>query len=97
MELTQEWITQFNKKCAEFLGASITEKDNEWYVTTWKKDLDVIRICNIEMWGTKEETYSKLLSSILNTSYGEWGKFHSDWNWIMEVVEKIESSISFSL
>ena len=61
MEITQEWIDQYNKKCAEFIGwkSSIA---SEYYTTT--------------MWGGCGFTPFHM-------------KFHSDWNWIMEVVEKI--------
>lgn len=57
MEMTQEWTTQFNKKCSEFLSL---HRDEE------------VAIYNMTAY-----TYDMM-------------KFHSDWNWIMEVVEKIQ-------
>jgi len=56
MEMTQEWITQFNKKCAEFVGEEITT----YFV---ESQMDLIG------------------SNAL--------QFHSDWNWIMEVIQEI--------
>ena len=57
MEMTQEWITQYNKKCAEFLGEEITT----YFIET---QMDLIG------------------SNAL--------QFHSDWNWIMEILAKMK-------
>ena len=64
MEMTQEWIAQFNKKCAEFLGWKPNKHNN----------------------GGSDDFYDnpQIYSSDL--------KFHSDWNWIMEVVDRIENT-----
>ena len=47
-----------------------------------------------EFMGWKIKNYSTPISDIV-TPYGQLTenqlKFHSDWNWLMEVVEKIES------
>jgi hypothetical protein len=79
--MTQEETLEYNKRCAEFLGATPTKdwlgkdgyelKDNElWYHTQWSNRFqDTL------------ELYSYRYSDL---------KFHSDWNWIMEVVEAIE-------
>lgn len=64
MESTKEWINQFNKKCAEFLG---------WI---WVPHF-------------LDETKGSWMAGI-NDSRNEL-KFDSDWNWIMEIVDKIES------
>lgn len=61
--MKQEWIDQYNKKCAEFLGWKHSE-GTEYYTTM--------------MWGGCGFTPFHM-------------KFNSDWNWIMEVVEKINS------
>lgn len=61
--MTQEWIAQFNKKCAEFLGFKYHEGSEYW--TTL-------------LWGGNGFTLRQM-------------GFHSDWNWIMEIVDKIES------
>jgi hypothetical protein len=81
MELTQEWITQYNRKCAVFLGMHDYSLDNEYF---------------------EKETYYCYPEKNKNPGCGYWtvlqkqgdnsfsGIFNSDWNWIMEVVEKIE-------
>jgi len=68
--MKQEWIDQFNKKCALFIGG--------------KKSKDTLplireRLTENDYWLPKYGIKS------LNQM-----KFHSDWNWIMEVVEVIE-------
>jgi len=69
MEMTQEWIDQFNKKCAELL---------EW------KNKGMV---NLELWVSTERQYGITTSDL---------KFHSDWNWIHEVLDKIEKE-NFSI
>lgn len=69
MELTQEWIEQFNKKCAEFLGAYWCNDDLENFPDGyWMIDGDLELPLHLRDF-----------------------QFHSDWNWIMEIVDKIES------
>lgn len=66
MELTKEWIDQFNKKCADFLN-----------------------------WGIISTKSGELLyknSRTLSEYYIHMLRFHSDWNWIMEVVEAIQNT-----
>lgn len=91
--MTQQEILDFNKRCAEFLGANIFEDENRWYVRNWKNPEHnpnkIVSSTPITIWGTKEDTYNKILSEQLNEIHGRWGKFHLDWNWIMEVVEAI--------
>lgn len=70
MELTQEWITQFNKKCAEFLGSELKNDGQFDYWTYDHLGFDPMKIRG---------------SSWVSGNF----EFHSDWNWIMEVVEKI--------
>lgn len=72
MEITQEWIDNFNRKCAEFLG--IITSSGYWV------------------------EFDKIMPSYITISYSkrhhiEQLCFHSDWNWIMEVVEKIENTL----
>lgn len=66
MEITQEWITQFNKKCLDFTERRLEDMEFSY----------IEEMTNIECY--REMTIQDL-------------KFHSDWNWIMEVVEKIDS------
>lgn len=70
MELTQEWIAQYNKKCAEFLG----------YVSTTPTDPDF-------------DIYEKKGGEVGNLIEPKSCKFHSDWNWIHEVIDKIEQTV----
>lgn len=70
--MTQEWIDQFNKKCAEFLGyVNTTPADKDFNIYKNEKGMII---------GNKIYTMLETMSM----------KFHSDWNWIMEVVEAIE-------
>lgn len=73
--MTKEWITQFNKKCAEFLGLK-----RGWWTSQEKPLIDEKK----QWWDIDGKT-------ILGTKvyYDKDLQFHSDWNWIMEVVEKI--------
>jgi hypothetical protein len=68
MEITQEWIDQFNKKCAQFIG---------WkYKKSPKHYLD---------------GYHTHSNNFINAQWipRKHLKFHSDWNWIHEVLKKI--------
>lgn len=86
----------FNKLCAEFLGGSIYLEEGRWHVRNWNNSkhypLEIISHCPSTMWGTKEETYNQIVKEKV-ASYGSWGKFDSDWNWIMEVVTKIHQQL----
>lgn len=74
--MTQEFIIQFNKKCAEFLELVNVEnkyllpKNKDWY-----GDNDFLE------WADSDLNSWKLSLSEL--------RFHANWNWIMEVVSKI--------
>lgn len=96
--MTQEQVLEYNKICAEFLGACIFEDTGKWYVVNWSNPKHypnmITSSCNVEMWGTKEETYEKILLEQVNPSYGRWGQFHSDWNWIMEVARAINKTLN---
>lgn len=89
---------QYNKLCAEFLGGEIFEEGDRWKTRNWNnpnyRPFKVISSCPLTMWGTKEETYNRVLADVL-ASYGAWGCFDSDWNWIMEVVDKIEKTYAW--
>lgn len=72
MEMTQEWVEQFIKKCADFLG-----KDY---------DTEIYSVCTNHLYdcGYRNPEY---IENPIN-----WDCYHSDWNWIMEVVERIENT-----
>jgi len=62
--MTQDWIDQFNKKCAEFLD---------------EEEMRIILEMNAFSYPSVENM-----------------KFHSDWNWIHEVIDKIISINNYS-
>lgn len=67
--MTTEWIAQYNKKCAEFLGAYWCNDDLNAYPSGyWMLD--------------GEDNLPHDLEHM---------EFHSDWNWIMEVIDAIEN------
>ena len=84
--MTQEEILQYNKRCAEFLGwkkCLTNEFDNYGYCQTvdgYESPFKNI-VANPQI---LEYNYSESQHSISDL------QFHSDWNWIMEVVEAIE-------
>jgi hypothetical protein len=78
--MTQEEIQEYNKRCAEFLG---------WYkVINTQPFIEIFSKNEIE-WLSEYRSY--------RTYTGKYQfsiklcKFHSDWNWIMEVVERIQT------
>jgi hypothetical protein len=79
--MTQEEILIYNKRCAEFLG--------------FKKDTvngkDVVRIPNKTWseWSNRGQDYVEDDWYALYKPSFHSLKYHSDWNWIMEVVEAI--------
>lgn len=80
--MTQEEIIQFNRLCADFLG--------------W--EFDGVEFCAPEgfkviiPFGWKEKR-TGALHCFETTLFKPVGlKFHSEWNWIMEVVEAIEKT-----
>lgn len=76
--MTQKQILEFNKRCAEFLGAIYSENAEAWGFGNAKnigsKKYNGVMYHNI----IEAERFEKEL------------KFDSDWSWIMEVVEAIE-------
>lgn len=75
--MKQEEILQYNKRCALFLGAIYSEQAEAWGFGNAKnigsKMFHGVMYHNV----IQAERFEKEL------------KFHSDWNWIMEVKEKI--------
>lgn len=71
-------VLQYNKMCAEFLGAIYSEHAEAWG------------------FGNAKNIGSKMFHGVMYHNVIEAQrfekelKFHSDWNWIMEVVEAIE-------
>lgn len=78
--MTQEELLEFNKLCAEFLGAKNLGKLGYSNLESYEHDL-FIRTEWSNKYQDNIETDVMVLSSM---------SFHSDWNWIFEVVEAIE-------
>ena len=76
--MNKKEITEYNKRCATFLGAIYSEHAKAWGFINAKnigsKMFDGIMYHNV----IEAERFKTEL------------KFHSDWNWIMEVIEAIE-------
>lgn len=77
--MTQEEILEYNKRCAEFLGG-----ENHPYLIPYIPEPD-------DMWFSDDGKYPMLQNPNGNSMWKLHElKFHSDWNWIMEVVEAID-------
>ena len=75
--MTQEEILDYNKRCAEFLGLK-----RGWWISQQKPLTDDKKQwCDLD---GKTFLDSKVY-------FDKDLKFHSDWNWIMELVEKIQT------
>ena len=86
--MTQEEILDYNKRCAEFLGISTGYFKSEIDCPTPEyKWMCTYANCTYEM---QKEDFPLL-------SVWDYLKFHSDWNWIMEVVEAIEKLADWTL
>lgn len=74
--MTQEEVFEYNKRCAEFLGLK-----RGWWIHQEKPLTENKK----QWWDIDGKTF-------LGTKvyYDKNLQFHSDWNWIMEVVEAIE-------
>ena len=88
--MTQEEILDYNKLCAEFLGYTFSHYTNDKSKATpeikfvWGAEAEILKRCNA-WWRcskTPDDNFSWNFPSDL--------LFHSNWNWIMEVVEAIE-------
>jgi hypothetical protein len=75
--MTNQEILEYNKRCALFLGATFAEGWSEHSITPV---YDFKRKLNepTDKWATTKYQVKTM-------------KFHLDWNWIMEVVAKINS------
>lgn len=77
--MTKEQLVEYNKLCALFLGATVNTTSNKDFHFYEGVKLIGNKICAVK---TVEEEWISV-----NTL-----KFDSDWNWIMIVVEKIETT-----
>lgn len=84
--MDREWIDQYNKKCAEFLGCkskvvALFDEDED-------KETIYIEEFSKPTWWNASYNHRYGFVSYQQTKYM---LYHSDWNWIMEVIDKIES------
>lgn len=79
--MTHEEILEYNKRCAEFLTIN-EELKNELSAYPLQEYSYLCSYANSAFICDREDNPS-------NTVW-DYCKFHSDWNWIMEVVEAIE-------
>lgn len=82
--MKQEWIDQYNKKCAEFLGYIGYQENPK------NKKSEILYNITLFPYLSYNETFMEY-SGYDTIYFIEDLQFHSDWNWIMEVVEKINS------
>ena len=89
--MKQEEILEYNKRCAEFLGYTFSHYTNDKSKATpeikfvWGAEAEILKRCNA-WWRcskTPDDNFSWNFPSDL--------LFHSNWNWIHEVVEAIEN------
>lgn len=84
--MTQEEILEYNKRCALFLGWKETSEQFkiDWVGCKTKERLDKI--------DKEANIYIPILEKDGDVIFPDFSviNFHSDWNWIMEVVEAIE-------
>jgi hypothetical protein len=79
--MIQEEILEYNKRCAEFLGAIYSEDAQAW------------GFGNAKYIGSKM-LYGVMYHDVIEAErFEKQLKFDSDWNWIMEVVEAIQKII----
>lgn len=82
--MTQEEILEYNKRCAEFLTIN-EELKNELSAYPLQEYSYLCSYANSAFICDREDNPS-------NTVW-DYCKFHSDWNWIMEVVNAIKIKI----
>ena len=70
---------EFNKLCAEFLGYELITPDKRRNPSEW----------SYSYWEHKNKANVHTSKKVLGRD--EYLQFHFDWNWIMEVLEKIYS------
>lgn len=76
--MTEQESLEYNKRCALFLGAIYSEQAEAWGFGNAKN-------IGSKMW------HGVMYNNVIQAQRFEKElKFHSDWNWIMDVVEAIE-------
>ncbi len=88
-----------NRLIAEFMGwrLNIVNRPNSVIQDRIEKEYHVIspdgrlvQSCSTTFHGTELETKDNILKHLL-ADYGWWGKYHTSWDWLMPVIEKIST------
>lgn len=82
--MTQEEILECNKRCAEFLGADVQNVLRRIYIDKMEDTEMIFHNHSVDLnyyeWDGKKNIHYIPF---------EYLQFHSDWNWIMEVLDEI--------
>ena len=81
--MNKEEILEYNKRCAEFLDYELITPNKRRNPDEWK----------YSYWEHKNKANIHTSKKVLGRD--EYLSFHSDWNWIMEIVEAIEKLDNF--
>lgn len=85
--MTQQEILDFNKRCAEFLGADVQDVLERIYIDKMEDNEMIFHNHSVDLkyyeWDGKKNIHYIPF---------EYLQFHLDWNWIHEVIEAIEKS-----
>lgn len=84
--MTQEKIVEYNKRCAEFLGAEINNVLERIYIDKMKDDDMMFHNFSVTL-----QTYEWNGATNIHYIPFDMLQFHSDWNWIMELLLQIQS------
>lgn len=82
--MTQEEILEYNRRCADFMKPDSYDKRRKDYPFPFPV-IEIVPAENIMGYGSVPEGEIKHYRG-----QPDLMKYHSDWNWIMEVVEAIE-------
>ncbi len=77
---------EYNKRCAEFLGAEIIDTNQRICIDKMKDSEFIFHNASVDLGTYGYDSKGKNIHYIPFDML----QFHSDWNWIMEVVEVIE-------
>lgn len=80
--MNQQETIEYNRRCAELLGKDKKGDDVTWTFPSYLNG----RLWVDEHFFNNDDDYCGRRQTEIHEL-----KFHTDWNWIMEVVEKIES------
>ena len=91
--MTNEEIQEFNKRCAEFLGWKQSQKYEQFndYHGIWEKENDGIWYKEEDIINDSSKYFEIKVNDKGLHNYHYILRFNSDWNWIMEIVEKIQT------